>query len=116
MCVYIHIIVYMCCVFAQHQFEEVNSTIVQSCVKSLSVSVGTLAQLVTNFCQSYETELQPWVCDRHLSLGPLGPLCKRAASHWDHICKVCNKHMHMCILSPHECYIENSWNFTAMTI
>ena len=61
----------------------------ESCVKTLAVSLGTLTQLVTNFCQSYEAELQPWVGHRHPpTLGPLGPLCKRTAAHWNHISKV----------------------------
>lgn len=77
------------CVLIQHQYEEVNTVVMESCVKTLAVSLGTLTQLVTNFCQSYEAELQPWVGHRHPpTLGPLGPLCKRTAAHWNHISKV----------------------------
>lgn len=77
------------CVSPQHEYEEINDSALYGCVKSLVVSVGTLAQLVVNFCQSYEAELQPWVGHREPpKLGPLGPLCKRTATHWNHVYKV----------------------------
>jgi hypothetical protein len=75
----------------QHRYEEVNTAVMHSCVKTLAVSLGTLTQMVTNFCQSYEVELQPWVGHRQSpTLGPLGPLCKRTATHWNHISKILN--------------------------
>lgn len=80
--------IYCTCMF-QHEYEEINAAALHGCVKTLVVSVGTLAQLVVNFCQSYEAELQPWVGHREApKLGSLGPLCKRTATHWSHVCKV----------------------------
>ncbi|CAI8022729.1 hypothetical protein GBAR_LOCUS13321 [Geodia barretti] len=78
-------------ILQQHRYEEVNTAVMHSCVKTLTVSLGTLAQMVTNFCQSYEVELQPWVGHRQPpTLGPLGPLCKRTATLWNHISKILN--------------------------
>ena len=73
----------------QHQYEEVNNAVIQGCIKTLAISVRTLTQLVVNFCQSYEAELQPWVGHRMPpALGPLGMVGKRTTTHWSHISKV----------------------------
>lgn len=75
--------------YSQHQYEELNEPALQSCMKSLEVNLSMLAQLLASFCQCYEGELQPWVGHQPAPiLGPLGPLCKRTATHWTHISKV----------------------------
>ena len=85
----------------------------QSCIKSLSVSLSTLTQLVKNFCQSYETDFQPWVGHRQPpTLGPLGSLTKKTATHWDHICKVHTLHIDIPVLI---CRQVISWNVTLMS-
>ena len=56
---------------------ELRPDMMESCHKMLSVSLSTLAQLATSFCQIYEAEIQPW-CTRQASPPTtLGPLCRR---------------------------------------
>ena len=49
----------------------------ESCHKSLAVSLSTLSQLIKSFCHSYEVEIQPWTNREPPTLTTLGPTCKR---------------------------------------
>ncbi|XP_062511486.1 HAUS augmin-like complex subunit 7 isoform X1 [Corticium candelabrum] len=49
-------------------------------MRTLSVCLSTLGQLVSSFCQCYETEFQSWTHKQPLHLSGLGPTCKRVFS------------------------------------
>lgn len=73
----------------QRHYEEVDPVMLKSYVKTLGVSLSTLSQLMTNFCQSYETDIRPWLgVVEPPAVGTLGPLCQRTATKWTKISKV----------------------------
>ena len=72
----------------QHTYTDLDLPALESCHKTLTVSLGTLAQLITSFCACYEAELRPWSNRQPPRLSGLGQVCKRVHVHMQHVNKV----------------------------
>ena len=72
----------------QHCHEPLNPPALENTQKSLLVSLDTLSQLATNFCHTYETEIQPWTDRQAPTFTSLGPCCKRMDTHRGQVEKV----------------------------
>jgi HAUS augmin-like complex subunit 7 len=56
-----------------------NKQVTEKVLRALAVSLSTLGQLVSSFCQCYETELQSWTNKSLPHFSGLGPICKRVS-------------------------------------
>lgn len=72
----------------QHTYTDLDLPALESYHKTLTVSLGTLAQLITSFCACYEAELRPWSNRQPPRLSGLGQVCKRVHVHMQHVNKV----------------------------
>ena len=102
----------------QHTYTDLDPPALESCYKTLTVSLGTLAQLITSFCACYEAELRPWSNRQPPRLSGLGQVCKRVHVHMQHVNKVCmglymtsNRKLWfsdcLCMWNPHNVNIAN---------
>ena len=73
----------------QHNYAPLNRSALESCHKSFAVSLSTLHQLMNNFCQSYELEIQPWTNREPPTVTALGPTCRRVDNKRQKLGKVC---------------------------
>ena len=75
--------------YLQHSYEPLDLVAMENTEKSLLVSLETLSQLSTNFCHTYESEIQAWTDRRAPELTPIGACLKRVNTHRQQVEKVC---------------------------
>ena len=80
-------------ILIQHDYAPLNTSALESCHKSLVVSLNTLSQLIKSFCHGYEVEIQPWTNREPPALTALGPTCKRVDNKKQQLDKV-HKYMY----------------------
>lgn len=71
-----------------HIYESLDPVAMENAEKSLLVSLETLSQLSSDFCHTYEAEIQAWTDRQAPVLTPLGPCFKRVCAHGQQVNKL----------------------------